>query len=1011
MASKRIKGIVIEIEGKTSGLVSELKKADAALRTTQSALRDVNKALKLDPTNADLIASKQKLLNSAIEETKAKLKAEKQAAEDAKKQLELGNITEEEYAKLQADIVKTTDKLQKLEEEQKKLGTVSQEQMKAYGEKFQQVGEKISNAGESLTRGLTLPIVAMGAASVKAFQEVDNGMDIIAAKTGATGDALSSMEDIAKGLATTIPTSFEEAGNAVGEVNTRFGVTGDELQTLSGQFIKFAQLNNTDVSNSIDNVQKTLSAFGLSSKDAGAMLDTLNKVGQDTGISVDKLSQAMVTNGSTLKEMGFNAAQSAVFLGNLEKSGVDSSQAMTGLKAALKNATQDGKSMQDALGELQTRIKGASSSTEAMSIAMELFGNKAGASLGSAIYDGTLNLEAMSDELVTLDSNLGNVDSTFDTTLDGVDSMTTAMNAAKEALAEVGEAIGTALAPMLKAAAEKAKDFAKWFGNLDDGTKELIVTIAGIVAAIGPLLIIIGKVSTGIGALITIGAKIGPLVTTIVSGVKNVIATVTALPTVMSLAGTAGTGMFASLTAAFESFSAAIMANPIGLLIAAIVALVAAIGYAIYAIATEEEAIKSVDQAQADLAEAHNKTVDVMNSYVGAADSVAEATEALKKAEEEAGQSGEELFNQFNNGTLTYENMTAAQQKALKAYIDLNAKQKELEAQSQALAEAKNAETVASYENQLAMIAENGSVEDNMQAYEDYKKSVIDAFEKGTISADQARDLIGASMSEMSADAQITFVEDIPGDINEGFNPYNYQTTLQAYSNTFSGLWNWTKEGWSAVTEWLSGVWSSFSDFFSGLGENIKNVWNGVTSWISGVWDGAVSTITGAWDSVSDAVSGVVDKVFDTLGGFWDKAKTWGSDLINGFVDGIKSAWDTLTNTVESVAKSVADFLHFSVPEKGPLADFDESGADMVDVFIEGIDKNLDKVRDTMLNMAGVVAGTPLDVNMSAQSSASRSSGLIQPITINQTINANETSYVEQQKAAAYEFKQIARMI
>ena len=1011
MASKSIKGIVIEIEGKTSGLVSELKKADSALRTTQSALRDVNKALKLDPTNADLIASKQKLLNSAIEETKAKLKAEKQAAKDAKEQLELGNITEEEYAKLQADIVKTTDKLKKLEEEQKKLGTVSQEQMKAYGEKFKDVGEKISSAGESLTKGLTLPIVAMGAASVKAFQEVDDGMDTIAAKTGATGEALSSMEDIAKDLATTIPTSFEEAGSAVGEVNTRFGVTGDELQSLSGQFIKFAQLNNTDVSTSIDNVQKTLSAFGLSSKDAGAMLDTLNKVGQDTGIGVDKLSQSMVTNGSTLKEMGFNAAQSAVFLGKLEKSGVDSSQAMTGLKAALKNATKDGKSMQDALGELQTRIKEASSSTEAMSIAMELFGNKAGASLGSAIYDGTLNLEAMSDELVTLDSNLGNVDSTFDTTLDGVDSMTMAMNAAKEALAEVGDAIGKTLAPMLKAAAEKAKDFAKWFSNLDDSTKKTIVTIAGIVAAIGPLLIIIGKISTGIGALITVGAKIGPLITTIVSGVKNMIGTIAALPTIMSLTGTAGTGMFASLTAGFETFAAAIESNPIGLLIAAIVALVAAIGYAIYYMATEEEAIKSVDQAQEDLTEAHNKTVDAMNGYIGAIDSVTKSTEELKKAEEEAGQSGEEIFNLFNSGALTYENMTAAQQNLLKAYVDLNSKQKELEEQSQALAEAKNAETVAAYENQLAMIAENGSVEDNMQAYQDYKKSVIDAFEQGTISADQARDLIGASMSEMSGDAMVTFCEDIPSDIQQGFDPLTYQTTLQRYSSAFSGLWNWTKEGWNSATEYIGEQWESFKNNFQIVSDAISNKWNEITSWISGVWDGAVSAITGAWDSVSDAVGGVVDKVFDTLGGFWDKAKTWGSDLIDGFVDGIKSAWDTLTNTVESVAKAVADFLHFSVPEKGPLADFDESGADMVDLFVDGIDKNLGKVRETMLNMANVVAGTPLDVNMSAQSTSSRLSGAIQPITINQTINAQETSYVEQQRAAAYEFKQIARMI
>ena len=95
------------------------------------------------------------------------------------------------------------------------------------------------------------------------------------------------------------------------------------LEELSQQFLKFAQINNVDVNSSIDNVQKAMSAYGLSADDAGAMLDTLNKVGQDTGISMDTLEQLMVQNSTALQSMGLNASDSAVLLGQLEKSGAD----------------------------------------------------------------------------------------------------------------------------------------------------------------------------------------------------------------------------------------------------------------------------------------------------------------------------------------------------------------------------------------------------------------------------------------------------------------------------------------------------------------------------------------------------------------------------------------------------------------------------------------------------------------------------------------------------------------
>ena len=102
------------------------------------------------------------------------------------------------------------------------------------------ISSTMSSAGKTLTKGVTVPLAAIGTASVLAFKEVDAGLDIITTKTGASGEALEEMGGIMENLATSIPTSFEEAGAAIGEVNTRFKLTGNDLKDLSGKFIKFA---------------------------------------------------------------------------------------------------------------------------------------------------------------------------------------------------------------------------------------------------------------------------------------------------------------------------------------------------------------------------------------------------------------------------------------------------------------------------------------------------------------------------------------------------------------------------------------------------------------------------------------------------------------------------------------------------------------------------------------------------------------------------------------------------
>lgn len=382
------------------------------------------------------------------------------------------------------------------------------------------IGKTLGGIGDTLSKNVTAPIAAGGAAIMASWGQVDSGLDIIVQKTGASGDALKAMQDSATNLATSMPVSFEDAGTAIGEINTRFGVTGSQLESLSGDFLRFAQLNGTDVNNSIDIVQKSLSAFGLTADDAGAMLDTMNKVGQDTGISMDVLAQDMVTNSTALQGMGLNAASSATLLGNLEKSGVDVQAAMQGMTKVQAYAAKNGISMQEAL------TKAVSSSGDAI----EVFGARSGAKLYDAFQNGTLSVDMFTDSTTNLTDNLGSVSDTFEATLDPADQWQTVLNN----LMTIGYEVGNAVMPMIQQAVDTVvpiiQELSDKWNSLSPEMQDTIIKAALVAAAVGPMVTgfskafgVVSNVTNGLNLL-----KTGPL-----AGILGPIAAVVAIIAVL----------------------------------------------------------------------------------------------------------------------------------------------------------------------------------------------------------------------------------------------------------------------------------------------------------------------------------------------------------------------------------------------------------------------------------------------------------------------------------------------
>jgi len=399
-----------------------------------------------------------------------------------------------------------------------------------------------------VTQGINLVINGMknlvGSVS-DAWKEFDEGADIIITKTGATGEAAEGLQTAYKNVSKQVVGSFSEMGTAVGEVNTRFGSTGTELEDLSVKFLKFAKLNGTDVNSSIDSVQAAMAAWGLEAKDAGLMLDVLNKAGQDTGVSVDSLADSLKTNAPALQEMGFSASDAAFFLANLDKNGVDASATMTGLKKALSAAAKQGKPMEKAMADMEKKIKGAKNETQAIRYAIKLFGDKAGPAIAKAVREGKLSFEDLG---TTLQDFEGNVESTFDNTLDAPDRFALAIQGIKADMADMAGSLMEKYAPQIEAAIDGMSTVADGFFK---------------------------AVDAGVSFFLEHGDAIIAVLAGIAAGVATYVGYTTAL-TIMKNGWLALESVQKLVAVGQAALNAVMSANPIGLIIALIAGLVVA---------------------------------------------------------------------------------------------------------------------------------------------------------------------------------------------------------------------------------------------------------------------------------------------------------------------------------------------------------------------------------------------------------------------------------------------------
>lgn len=528
MASKNLKGLTLKVGGDTTDLSKALKKPDKDISDLQSKLKSVNQMLKFDPSNTELLAQKQRLLKEQVSATEEKLKILK----ETQKQFiaEGGNVDSKQYIALEQEIQKAESSLKRLSSETTSMNS----SLQAFGEKAKQVGDKFVTVGKEVSKASAVAVAA-GAASYKAWSEVDESMDSIAAGTGATGKQLEKLQKIARNVYKTMPVDIKATGQAVADVNTRLGLQGDALQEATQQFLKYAEVNNTDVSSAIETVAKAMSDANIPSSELNDVLDELTNASQTSGLSVDTLAQSLFQNGVQMRALGFNTQETIALLATMEKNGVNSSVVLAGMKKAMASYADAGK---DANVELANLFQGIQDGTVSASDAMDVFGTKAGASLYQYIQEGKLNYQ---DLLQVLSNSNGQLNASYEEMMDPMDRAKVAMNNLKDVGYELFDQIQVTLIPVIEGLTDSLQAFSQWFENLDPNIKEFIVIIGSVIASLGPVLIFIGKICSGISAIISavsgLVSFLGPVFSSIGEGVGALGALIAANPVVAIIVG------------------------------------------------------------------------------------------------------------------------------------------------------------------------------------------------------------------------------------------------------------------------------------------------------------------------------------------------------------------------------------------------------------------------------------------------------------------------------------------
>lgn len=832
MASQRIKGITIEIGGDTSPLVDALKEVDKAAAATGYNLKDINKALKLDPTNVSLLKTKQEELNNAVAEASAKLETEQQYLEELKKQDGFDeNSRQAKDLKAQIELDKVA--LEQAQKALKDFGSVGSQQLKAVGseikevgKKFEEVGKQVSQLGQDLTTKLSVPIATAIGGAVKVTADFDSQMSKVKAISGATGDEFDQLRDKAREMGASTKYSATEAGEAFEYMGMAGWKTEDMLNGISG-IMNLAAASGEELGTTSDIVTDALTAFGLGAEDAGRFADILASAATNANTNVSMMGESFKYVAPVAGSLGYSAEDVAVALGLMANSGIKADMAGTSLRNMFQRMAKPTKESEAAMNRLGLSLADDEGNMYSFKEIMD--------QLRSSFSEINMSAEDYNAALDDMDQRLADGSLTqkkYDAELEELNKQAFGAEGAEKARAAAMLGGTRAMSGLLAIANASEKDYndltqaiynsSDSFARLADGSviplsealasgAEVIETYNGQAEAMAATMQdnLTGDITVLKSMLqelaISLGDLLMPTLREIVSGVQGVVDWLNSLDD----------------STKETILQVALVVAAVGPAILIIGKIITGIGGLITAIGTITSAIGAVTGVLAGLSAPMIAIPLAIAAIVAAIALCVTHWDQIKEAASKA------------------------------------------------------AEVIT-------------------QKWEEFKTKIKEIWD--------------------------TTVNNIKTAVN------NMKTNV---SNVFNAV---KTDVISKVTTLKSKAVETF--------ENLKN------------------SLKDKAERIKENILGAFSSAVEYITSLPQKALGWGRDIIDGLVSGIRNAIGSVTQVMSDVASAIADFIHFSEPDKGPLSNFHTFMPDMMRQMVQGIQSGIPKISDAMNSLAGSMAGS-----------------------------------------------------
>ena len=789
-----------------------------------------------------------------------------------------------------------------------------------YAEKAGKVGQAVQTAGQHMMK-VTTAIGGVAAASVTVAANFEQQMSKVQAISGATAEETDKLTESARQWGRDTKYSATEAGEAFEYMALAGWKTDDMLEGIGG-ILNLAAASAMDLGTASDIVTDYLTAFGLSAKDAGKFADEMAYAMSHSNTTTEALGEAYKNCAATAASMGYSVEETTAVLMTMANAGVKGGEAGTALNAIMTRLATDTKGCATELAKYGVEVYDAQGNMNSLSSILtgvrgvwnnltdEQQANLAKTIAGTNQFSALQTImSGLSDEAIASGMSfsdyaeaLQNCDGTAsDMAATMQDNLLGRLTQLKSKLEDIGITVGNALLPFMEKAVAKIGELADKFAALSPQQQETILKIAGVVAAIGPLLTIVGKAISVSGQLS--------------SGIGKVVGKLAAMGTTASGA----TGGMAVLKGALAAIT-----SPVGIAVAAIAAITAVI---VTLWNTNEDFRNKIteiwDRIKTVFTEFGQHITDKLNSLGFDFENFGEVVKAIWEGFcNLLAPIIEGVFNNIANVIETTLNV-------ITGVFDLFV-------------------SLFTGDWSGAWDAVKGIFESVWNGLKEYISNILNTI-KGV--ADAFLGLFGTSWDEVWNSIKTTF-ENIWNGIVSFFTGIldgikNAVTTAwTAVSTTISdvltGIWNTVSNIFTTIRDFVSTVFETIknvitvvimaiAEFFSAafeiltvpfrfIWENCKDtiisVWDAISTKIqtaitfvqniiTTVWNAVSGVFTTVWTAISTTVSNVVNSIKNTITNVFNAVKTTVSNIFNSVKSTVTSIWNSISSTISNVVNSI----------------------------------------------------------------------------------------------------------